>query len=102
MGWNFRRSAKFGPIKINFSKSGIGYSIGGRNFRVGRDAKGRTYTSTSIPGTGIYRRDVLDDGSEQARKRRRIETRNHQEIDVRQQSQGGMLSRIWQGLKKLL
>ena len=33
--------------------------MGVRGFRVGKDAKGRKYTATSIPGTGIYRRDYL-------------------------------------------
>ena len=56
MGWRFRRSLKLGPLKLNFSKSGIGYSAGVRGFRVGTDAKGRTYTAASIPGTGLYNR----------------------------------------------
>lgn len=59
MGWNFRRSLNLGPLRLNASKSGIGYSVGVRSFRVGKDAKGRKYTATSIPGVGIYRRDYL-------------------------------------------
>jgi Protein of unknown function (DUF4236) len=42
---------------LNLSKSGIGYSIGVRGFHVGKDAKGRSYTSASIPGTGLYSRN---------------------------------------------
>lgn len=57
MGWGFRRSIKLGPLKLNLSKSGIGYSVGVRGFRVGKDAKGRSYTSASIPGTGLYSRN---------------------------------------------
>src|ERR1035437_3280878 len=56
MGWRFPRSLKLGPLKLNFSKSGIGYSAGVRGFRVGTDAKGRTYTAASTPGTGLYNR----------------------------------------------
>jgi hypothetical protein len=57
MGWRrFRRSLKLGPLKLNFSKSGVGYSVGIRGFRVGKDAKGRSYTAASIPGTGFYNR----------------------------------------------
>lgn len=56
MGWGFRKSINFGPLRINASKSGLGYSIGGRGFRVGRDARGRQYRSFSIPGTGIFNR----------------------------------------------
>src|SRR5579859_6988024 len=59
MGWNFRRSVNFGPLRVNFSKSGVGYSVGTRGLRVGKDAAGRKYSSLSIPGTGIYRRDYL-------------------------------------------
>ncbi|MDP9049935.1 MAG: DUF4236 domain-containing protein [Acidobacteriota bacterium] len=56
MAWHFRRSLKLGPLRLNFSKSGIGYSAGVRGFRVGQDARGRTYTAASIPGTGLYNR----------------------------------------------
>lgn len=37
MGFNFRKSIKIGPARINLSKSGVGYSIG---------AKGMRYTHT--------------------------------------------------------
>src|ERR1700722_17488825 len=57
MGWRFRKSINFGPLRINLSRKGAGVSVGGRGFRVGHDASGRTYSQTSIPGTGIYRRD---------------------------------------------
>jgi Protein of unknown function (DUF4236) len=56
MGWGFRKSINFGPLRINASKSGIGYSIGGRGFRIGKDARGKSYRAFSIPGTGIYNR----------------------------------------------
>src|ERR1019366_5899564 len=57
MAWRFRRSLKLGPLRLNFSKSGIGYSAGVRGFRVGKDAKGRSYSAASIPGTGLYNRE---------------------------------------------
>jgi hypothetical protein len=56
MGWSLRRSKKVGPFRINLSKSGIGLSAGIKGLRVGRDAKGRTYSSVSIPGTGLNNR----------------------------------------------
>ena len=56
MGWSFRKSLKFGPFRLNLSKSGIGYSLGIPGFRVGRSARGSLYRSASIPGTGIYNR----------------------------------------------
>src|SRR5580658_5630624 len=59
MGWSLRRSINLGPLRINLSRSGFGYSVGGRGFRVGQDARGRRYRSISIPKTGIYRRDYF-------------------------------------------
>jgi Protein of unknown function (DUF4236) len=59
MGWGYRKSFGFGPFRINLSKSGVGYSIGVRGFRIGQDAKGRRYRTMSIPHTGIYRRDYF-------------------------------------------
>ena len=53
MGFRFRKSINFGPFRINFSKSGIGYSFGGKGFRVTKTATGKTRTTASIPGTGI-------------------------------------------------
>ena len=42
MGFRFRKSINFGPFRINFSKSGIGYSFGGKGFRVTKTATGKT------------------------------------------------------------
>jgi len=57
MGFYYRKSVNLGPFRVNLSKSGVGYSVGGRGFRVGTTARGRKYTSFSIPGTGIgYRK----------------------------------------------
>ena len=53
VGFRFRKSANFGPLRVNFSKSGIGYSLGGKGFRVTKKAKGGIRTTSSIPGTGI-------------------------------------------------
>ena len=30
MGWSYRKSVNLGPFRVNISKSGIGYSLGGR------------------------------------------------------------------------
>ena len=56
MAWNFRKSASFGPLRLNFSKRGVGYSVGVRGLRFGKDARNRTYSQSSLPGTGIYNR----------------------------------------------
>ncbi len=57
MGFTYRKSINLGPFRVNLSKSGLGYSVGGRGFRVGTTSRGRKYTSFSIPGTGVgYRK----------------------------------------------
>jgi len=53
MGFYVRRSVNFGPLRVNLSKSGLGYSVGGRGFRTGVRADGRRYTRVSVPGTGV-------------------------------------------------
>lgn len=53
MGWSYRKSYSVGPFRISVSKSGVGYSVGGRGFRYGVNSHGRSYTSASIPGTGL-------------------------------------------------
>jgi hypothetical protein len=59
MAWSFRRRINFGAFRLNLSRSGVGYSVGTRGLRIGKDAQGRTYSAISIPRTGIYRRDYL-------------------------------------------
>lgn len=53
MGWCYRKSVNLGPFRINASKSGLGYSLGGGGFRTGVNAKGRRYSRVTIPGTGM-------------------------------------------------
>ncbi len=53
MGFFYRKSVNFGPFRVNLSKSGVGYSVGGRGFRVGKSGSGRKYTAFSLPGTGV-------------------------------------------------
>lgn len=53
MGLNFRKSVKMGPVRVNLSKSGVGYSVGGKGVRVTKKAGGGTRTTVGIPGTGI-------------------------------------------------
>lgn len=53
MGWSYRKSISLGPLRINFSKSGVGFSLGIPGFRGGMSANGRKYVSASVPGTGM-------------------------------------------------
>lgn len=67
MGFRFRKSVNFGPLRVNFSKSGVGYSVGGKGFRATKKAGGGFRTTASIPGTGIsYVRDYPTSGKKKA------------------------------------
>lgn len=68
MGFRFRKSINAGPLRFNFSKSGIGYSVGTKGLRYTKKAGGGTRTTASIPGTGISY--VKDSGRKETKKRR--------------------------------
>jgi hypothetical protein len=53
MGLFYRKSINLGPFRVNLSKSGVGYSVGAKGFRVGSSARGRRYSAFSLPGTGV-------------------------------------------------
>lgn len=53
MGFYFRKRSRFGPLALNFGKSGIGLSAGVRGFRTGITSHRRVYTSAGLPGTGL-------------------------------------------------
>ena len=53
MAFRFRKSFNFGGARVNFSKSGIGASVGGKGFRYTKKADGGTRTTANIPGTGL-------------------------------------------------
>jgi Protein of unknown function (DUF4236) len=56
MGLNFRKSINLLFFRINFSKSGVGWSIAPIPgfIRYVRSSAGRRYWRFSLPGTGIY------------------------------------------------
>jgi len=60
VSWRFRRSISLGKgVRINVSKSGIGFSVGKRGARIGVGPRG-VYTSFGIPGTGLYTINYLN------------------------------------------
>ena len=63
MGFQFRKSINIGPLRINISKSGIGFSFGVKGFRVSRSAKGKNRATISLPGTGLSYVQDLDGDS---------------------------------------
>lgn len=59
MGIRFRKSINLGKgFRVNMSKSGPGFSWGGKGFRVTKKANGGFRTTAYIPGTGLsYQKD---------------------------------------------
>jgi len=54
MGFRISKSIKLAPgVRMTVSKSGLGYSVGGKGMRVTRHAGGRVSRTVSIPGSGI-------------------------------------------------
>ncbi|MGI1808888.1 DUF4236 domain-containing protein [Pediococcus pentosaceus] len=62
MGWRYRKSLNLGKyFRMNFSKSGVGWSTGFKGFRYTKKANGGTRTTNTISGTGIsYVKDYPD------------------------------------------
>jgi hypothetical protein len=57
MGFFFRRSTSFGPFRLNFSKSGIGGSLGVKGARLTMTPRGTTYVT--VGSHGFYYREAL-------------------------------------------
>ena len=53
MGFRFRKSVNVGPLRVNASKSGLGWSVGIPGARYTKMANGRSRATASIPGTGL-------------------------------------------------
>ncbi|NLW17160.1 MAG: DUF4236 domain-containing protein [Firmicutes bacterium] len=54
MGFRFRKSINLGKgLRINLSKSGVGFSWGMPGFRITKTAKGTTRKTFSLPRTGL-------------------------------------------------
>lgn len=59
MGWSYRKSLRMGPFRLNFSKKGVGRSVGVRGARYSSSADGRREMTFRIPGTGLSWRRPL-------------------------------------------
>ena len=76
MGRRYRKSFKLGPLRINLSKSGVGYSVGNKFYRVTKKANGGMRTTATLPGTGIsdvkdYSKDQVEEAAQMARTRKK-------------------------------
>ncbi len=60
MGYYLRKSFRFGPVRLNLSKSGIGASFGVKGFRYGVRPNGSTYVHAGRHGL-YYRQNLSPD-----------------------------------------
>lgn len=58
MGLTFRKGFKLGPVRVNLSRSGIGYSIGALGLRFGTTARGGRYATANLPLGFSYRKSL--------------------------------------------
>ena len=74
MGMRYRKSLKFGPLRVNLSKSGVGYSVGNKIYRVTKKANGGMRTTATLPGISDvkdYSKDQVEEAAQMARTRRK-------------------------------
>lgn len=83
MGLRFRKSVTLGKgVKLNFGKSGMSVSVGGKGYRKTINTKGQVTTSMGIPGTGIYYTDTKKiGGSKQSSSRKNTSISNYRQSD---------------------
>lgn len=68
MGWRFRKSTKIGPFRLNYSKKGIGWSVGAGGIRYTHRADGRRTVTSTIRGTGLSYTTELGPTKKQTKK----------------------------------
>ena len=76
MGIRYRKSFKLGPLRINLSKSGVGYSVGNKYYRVTKKANGGVRTTATLPGTGVsdvkeYSKDQVEEAAKMAKRKKK-------------------------------
>jgi len=70
MGWSYRRSRKIAPgIRVNFSKRGLGLSVGPHHAKISISPTGRRRLSVGLPGTGLRYTDSLSSGNTSKRRK---------------------------------
>lgn len=84
MGFSFRKSKKFGPFRLNFSKSGVGASVGIKGARISTGSRG-TYINFSNNGFSYKQR--LDSSTRQNKKQNNtiFESENSQSKNINSQ-----------------
>ncbi len=63
MGWRFRRRVTVLPgVTVNVSDKSVGVTVGGQAGRVSASSSGRVTVGQSLPGTGLFRSEVVRSG----------------------------------------
>jgi tetratricopeptide (TPR) repeat protein len=69
----FRRSVNIAPgIKVNFTKTGVGMTFGGRGAHYSINSSGRRTRTIGLPGTGLYYQSVSGGSHHQATHRQAV------------------------------
>lgn len=77
----FRKSKKFGPVRITASKKGLGVSAGAGPVRVGLGADGKVRRTLRLPGTGIYDTKVVAAADKTARPEPPVTSKQEVRLD---------------------
>ena len=83
MGLRFRKSVTLCKgVKLNFGKTGMSVSVGGKGYHKTINTKGQVTTSMGIPGTGIYYTDTKKiGGNKQSSSRNNTSISNYGQSD---------------------
>ena len=86
MGLRFRKSVTLCKgVKLNFGKTGMSVSIGGKGYHKTINTKGQVTTSVGIPGSGIYYTDTKRlGGNRQANTQRNIQNQYYNQNTLRE------------------
>ena len=61
MAWRWRKRKKILPgVTVNATNKSIGLTIGGKFARISVNSSGKVTVGQSLPGTGLYRTEVID------------------------------------------
>ena len=88
MGFRIRKSAKIGPLRLNLSKKGVGWSVGVPGLRYTKKAGGGSRVTASVPGTGISY--VKESSGSNQRKKPRIAEGNTAKLNAAKPSASRM------------
>lgn len=86
MGLRFRKSVTLCKgVKLNFGKTGMSVSVGGKGYHKTINTKGQVTTSVGIPGSGIYYTDTKRLGdNRQANTQRNIQNPYYTQNAIRE------------------